>query len=497
MSSAVSDPRVRLGELIPKPVLVSATGGIYTLSDSANIYVSPASGELFEIGRQLATRLNSSTGFGVQVLPGSGTPASGDIYLTTDGADAALGDEGYELTITAERVTLAAYRPEGLFRGIQTLRQLLPAEVESDTVRPGPWQMATAGIRDVPRFAWRGAMLDVARHFFSIADVKRHIDQLAHYKINRLHLHLTDDQGWRLMINSWPRLATHGGSTQVGGGAGGYYTQAQYSEIVAYAQSRYMMVIPEIDMPGHTNAALASYAELNENGTAPALYTGIDVGFSSLSTNKDITYKFVDDVMRELAALTPGPYIHIGADEAKQTKPADFIAFVDRVRDIIESHGKQMIGWEEIGQATVPAGSIVQQWFSSIAQTAAQQGAKVIMSPASKAYLDAKYDASTELGLSWMGYAEVQDAYSWEPTEMGVPAEAVIGVEAPLWSETTQTMADVEFLVFPRLLGHAEIAWSPASGRSWEEYSVRLSAHGPRLAALGVNFFRTSQVPWK
>ena len=484
--------------IIPQPVAVKSAAGTFTLAASANIYVEPGSAELTAIGRYLADKLSPSTGYGMQVLTTSGAPAKGNIYLTTAGGDPALGEEGCELTITNDLVALVAYRPAGLFRGLQTIRQLLPPAIESTMVQPGPWPMPTGTIRDYPRFAWRGAMLDVARHFFPVNDVKRYLDLLAYYKLNRFHLHLTDDQGWRIMINSWPKLATYGGSKQVGGGPGGYYTQAEYADIVAYAQSRYIMVVPEIDMPGHTNAALASYAELNCNGTAPALYTGTDVGFSSLCTSKEITYQFLDDVLKELAALTPGPYIHIGGDEAQATKPDDYVSFIARVQEIVQAHGKQMIGWEEIAQARLLPTSVAQHWHSDLAQKAAQQGAQVIMSPASKAYLDMKYNAATSLGLNWAGYIEVPDAYNWDPAQAvsGVAESAILGVEAPLWSETIKTIRDIEFMAFPRLPGYAEIGWSPAAQRDWNEYKVRLGAHGPRLAAMGVNFYRSSQVPW-
>jgi len=358
--------------------------------------------------------------------------------------------------------------------------------------------MASGTIRDYPRFAWRGAMLDVARHFFSIADLKRYIDLLAYYKINRFHLHLTDDQGWRIMINAWPNLATYGGSTQVGGGAGGYYTQAEYADLVAYAQSRYITLIPEIDMPSHTNAALASYPELNCIDKAPALYSGIEVGFSSLCVNKDITYKFIDDVVKEVATLTPGPYIHIGGDEAHSTIKEDYERFIERVQPIVAAQGKHMIGWEEIAQVDLLPDTIVQHWFSDGAQKAASRGNKVIMSPASKAYLDMKYNDATTLGLNWAGNLSVRSSYDWDPVVMlpGASESAVLGVEAPLWSETLQTIADVEYMAFPRLSGIAEIGWSPADGRNWDEYKLRLGAHGSRLKAMGVNFYRTPEVPW-
>jgi len=492
-------PRPTLDHVIPKPVSVTTTGGTFTLTAGAQIYVEPGTAELTGIGQYLADKLNPSTGYEMQVLPAAGVPAPGNIYLTTVGGDPALGEEGYELTITQDRVTLVAYQPAGLFRGLQTIRQLLPPAIESATVQPGPWEMASGTVRDYPRFAWRGAMLDVARHFFSVEDVKRTVDLLAYYKMNRFHVHLSDDQGWRIEIKAWPNLATYGGSTEVGGGPGGYYTQAEYADIVAYAHSRYVTVVPEIDMPGHTNAALASYAELNCDGVAPALYAGTDVGFSSLCIDKEITYTFVEDVIREMAALTPGPYFHVGGDETAATSPADYMRFIERVQAIVQAHGKRMVGWEEIAQTTLLPASIVQHWHSDMARRAVQQGAQVIMSPASRAYLDMKYDASTPLGLSWAGYVDVPDAYTWDPATQvdGVPESAVLGVEAPLWSETLQTIDDVEFMVFPRLPGYAEIGWSPATGRDWDEYKIRLGAHGPRWTAIGVNFYRSSQVPWQ
>src|ERR1044071_333808 len=281
--------------LIPMPVSITSAGGSFVLPSTADIYVEPGTAELTAVGQYLADKLNPSTGYGMQVLTTTGAPANGNIYLTTVGGDPTLGDEGYQLTVTSNLVKIAAFKPAGLFRGIQTIRQMLPAAVENPTLQPGPWTMATGTVTDYPRYSWRGSMLDVARHFFSVTDVKRYIDLMAYYKLNVFHFHLSDDQGWRIMINSWPNLALYGGGTQVGGTCTNcYYTQAQYSDIVAYAQSRYITLVPEIDMPGHTNAALASYAELNCNGVAPSRYTGTNVGFSSLCISKPITYTFVE-----------------------------------------------------------------------------------------------------------------------------------------------------------------------------------------------------------
>lgn len=498
-----TSPPNTIGNIIPMPVSITSTGGSFVLAGTADIYVEPGTAELTAIGQYLADKLNPSTGYGLQVLTTTGAPANGNIYLTTVGGDPTLGDEGYQLTVTANLVTLVAYKSAGLFRGIQTIRQLFPAAIERSTLQPGPWTMSTGTIRDYPRFAWRSSMLDVARHFFSVADVERYIDLMAYYKLNVFHIHLSDDQGWRIMINSWPNLALYGGGTQVGGTCTNcYYTQAQYSEIVAYAQSRYINVVPEIDMPGHTNAALASYAELNCNGVAPARYTGTNVGFSSLCISKPITYTFVDDVIRELAALTPGAYIHVGGDEASSTTTADYVSFVSQVQTIVQSYNKQMIGWEEIAQINgLAASSVAQHWNTtdSFAPTAVQKGAKVLMSPAHKAYLDMKYYRKTQLGQTWAGLINTQTGYEWDPATIvnGVPGSSILGVEAPLWTETIVTRSDIDYMAYPRLPGYAELGWSPATGRNWTEYKVRLGSHGPRLTALGVNFYHDTVVPWQ
>ncbi len=316
-------------------------------------------------------------------------------------------------------MVIRARTAAGLFAGVQTLRQLLPATVEAKRRQSGPWLVPAARIVDQPRFAYRGAMLDVARHFFSVREVKRYIDEIAQYKVNRLHLHLADDQGWRIQIAGWPRLTSYGGSTEVGGGPGGYYTQREYAELVAYAKARYITVIPEIDMPGHTNAALASYAELNCDGIAPPLYTGTEVGFSSLCVDKEITYRFLDDVIRQLAAITPGEYLHIGGDEAHATTEPDYLKFMARVLPIVAKYGKKVAGWHEFVKSAPAASALPQFWGTDdtepIVVAAAARGNKVLMSPANKAYLDMKYDENTPLGQDWAALIEVADAYGWDP----------------------------------------------------------------------------------
>ncbi|MGW0844549.1 beta-N-acetylhexosaminidase [Streptomyces sp. NPDC002787] len=492
---------IPLGQVIPAPASVRAGGSPYRMTGGTRIVVDGGP-EARRVGEYLAGILRPSTGYR---LPVTERQEAG-IRLRLAPGETALGQEGYRLDSAPSGVTLTARAPAGLFHGVQTLRQLLPAAVEKDSVQPGPWLVAGGTIKDVPRYGWRGAMLDVSRHFFTVDQVKRYVDQLALYKFNKLHLHLSDDQGWRIAVDSWPRLATHGGSTQVGGGPGGHYTKADYQEIVRYAASRHLEVVPEIDMPGHTNAALASYAELNCDGVAPPLYTGTEVGFSSLCVDKEVTYDFVDDVVRELAALTPGRYLHIGGDEAHSTSHEDYVKFMDRVQPVVERYGKTVVGWHQLTGATPARGALAQYWGldSTGAEekervaAAARNGTGVVLSPADRIYLDMKYDKDTPLGLDWAGYVDVRRSYEWDPRDYleGVPTGAVRGVEAPLWTETIVTSGDVEYMAFPRLPGVAELGWSPASMLGWDGYRVRLASQGPRWEALGIGYFRSPQVPW-
>jgi hexosaminidase len=488
-----------LDRVVPAPASVTPGGAPYRITRDTVIRV-PDSSEAHRVGTYLADILRPSTGYPLPVT----MHGHGGIQLRL--AAGPFGAEGYRLDSGRGGVTITAARSAGLFHGVQTLRQLLPAAVEKDSVQPGPWLVAGGTISDSPRYAYRGAMLDVSRHFFTVAQVKRYIDELALYKVNKLHLHLSDDQGWRIAIDSWPRLATYGGSTEVGGGTGGYYTKADYQEIVRYAASRYLEVVPEIDMPGHTNAALASYADLNCDGVAPPLYTGTDVGFSSLCVGKDLTYDFVDDVIRELAAITPGRYLHIGGDEAHSTSHEDYVKFMDRVQPIVAKYGKTVIAWHQLTGAHPAKGALAQYWglddtdAAEKAQVAkaAQNGTGLILSPADRSYLDMKYTEDTPLGQDWAGLVEVQRSYDWDPGNYlaGAPSSAVKGVEAPLWTETIVTNADIDYMTFPRLPGVAELGWSPASTHEWDAYKVRLAAQGPRWEALGIGYYRSPQVPW-
>ncbi len=479
---------------IPKPVSVSATGNSFGIDASTVIYYQQNVEGLEQVAQYFAGELSKINGIVPKVEAVSKLPRKG-IYLSVHEKDEELGTEGYDLNIGKKITGIKANSPTGVFYGLQTLLQTLPVK----STAGDPLKIATGAVRDFPEFGYRGAMLDVARHFFGVEDVKRFIDFLATYKMNRLHLHLSDDQGWRIEIKSWPKLTEIGGSTEVGGGEGGFYTREEYKEIIKYAQERQITIVPEIDMPGHTNAALASYPELNCDGEATELYTGIEVGFSTLCTDKEITYEFVDDVVREIAALTPGPWFHIGGDESHVTEKEDYIYFVNRVQDIVLKHGKKVIGWDEIANAQLAENAAVQFWADvENTKMGLQQNAKVLMSPAKKSYLDMKYDSTTQLGLNWAAYIEVDDAYNWDPATYvdGVTKEHILGIEAPLWTETVTNMDEMEFLVFPRLPGYAEIGWTAPGMRNWDEYKNRLADFGNRFEAMEIDFYRSDLVPW-
>ncbi len=488
--------------LVPAPAQVTATpGGPFVLTEATAVIAGDGATAVAE---QLAALLRPATGYPVPVtrVTTGATPAHGTIRLALEAAATDLGDEGYELSVTARAITVKAQAPAGLFYGVQTLRQLLPVTIESRTSQAGPWSIGATHIVDTPRYPWRGAMLDVSRHFFAPADVQRYIDEIALYKLNVLHLHLSDDQGWRIAIAGRPRLTEIGALTAVGGGAGGYYTKQDYTNIVEYAAARFVTVIPEIDMPGHTNAALSSYEELNCNGKATEPYTGIEVGFSSLCIDADATYEFLDIVLGELAAMTPGPYLHIGGDEVQTLSDEQYTSFIERVQAIVTKHGKTLVGWEETAQATLRAGSVVQYWnttskFAALLAKSSARGVKLVLSPADRSYLDMRYDDDHPLGLEWAGRVSVLQSYDWDPGSVIRDAApgSVLGVEAPLWSETLETLADVESMAFPRLPAIAEAGWSSA-GRDWAAFRARLAAQALRWEAMGVNYHRAPGVDW-
>jgi hexosaminidase len=499
-SSPVSPGVVPMADVVPAPVSEHPDPSADFHLDAATVIASPGGAQASPTASWLAALLRHGTGYALPIV----SPGSHDhdvIALEVDGADPGIGDEGYLLTVSPQEVLIRANAGAGLFHGAETLRQLLPARIETAHAA-GPWGVEGGRVTDYPRYPYRGAMLDVARHFFSVSEVERYIDEIAMYKIDYLHLHLSDDQGWRIAIPQYPQLTAVGGSTEVGGGTGGYYTVAEYQQIVAYAQSRYVTVIPEIDSPGHVNAALASLPQLTCDGQSPPLYTGIDTGFSALCLSNPFTYQLLGQVFADLAAITPGPYIDIGGDEASTISAPDYATFMARVAQMVVQDGKTPIGWSEISAASLPAGSLAEYWDYTdrgvSLGAAAAQGVRVVLAPADHAYLDQKYDPSTTLGLDWAGPVSVEQAYTWDPASYSpaLPAADVEGVEAPLWSETLTTMADIEQMAWPRLAGIAEIGWSPESAHAWTAYRLRLAAQGARWQALGIDFHRSPEVPW-
>lgn len=472
--------------VVPLPASIETVGDPFVLGARVEIHVGGDS-EVARIGAQLAEHLQPTT---EAVLVAGTADAERAIVLSLD-PDEGLGAEGYHLRADPDRLLIRAASLAGLFYGVQTVRQL---------VRAG--RLPGVEIRDVPRFGWRGMMLDVARHFFDVAAVCRLIELVALYKINVLHLHLTDDQGWRLAIDSRPRLTTVGAAIQAGGGAGGFFTQADYAAIVAHAARHFVTVVPEIDLPGHTNAALTAYPELACDGVEPKPYAGVEVGFSSLCIDRAETYAFVDDVIGEVAAATPGGFVHIGGDEALSTPDDDYTTFIGKVVSVVAGHGKRTIGWQEIAKAPIPPGTVVQYWDTRDpcqATAAVEAGARLILSPADRVYLDMAYHAQWQLGTDWAAQIEVRDAYDWNPATLvpGARESDILGVEAALWSETVETMADVEAMTFPRLPAAAEVAWTAQARRDWFGFRDRLGAQAVLWTQLQVAYYPSPQVDWQ
>lgn len=485
--------------IIPKPLRYDAKDGKFVLNENTVIYVKgnneEETEEINKIAELLKEKIMPSTGYKFNVIKGENPPAN-TIYLTTVGGKSELGNEGYEMSTDSEGIKLIAYKPEGIFRGIQTIRQLLPAEIAKTTlVNNIEWSIPSSYIYDKPEYIHRGFMIDVARHFFTEEEIKKQIDYASQYKINRLHLHLTDDQGWRIEIKKYPDLTLIGGSTEVGGGPGGYYTQEQFKSIVKYASDRYIEIIPEVDMPGHTNAALASLGFLNPDGKRKPLYTGTNVGFSTLMTDDEKTYEFIENVVKEISEISPSKYFHMGGDEADSTKKEDYDYFVGRVSKIVQKYGKTPIGWDPIDTApTIDSSVILQNWKDSN-EAARKKNMNMIISIASKAYLDMKYNENTPYGLDWAGYIPIETAYNWDPTDFA-PKNLILGIESPLWTENIANIEAMEFMIYPRLLGYAEIGWTPKSERNWDEYKLRLEKQGPRMEYEGINYYKDNNI-WK
>src|SRR4051812_36473522 len=364
--------------VIPAPMEVTQRSGIpFTITAGTSIVADSTSPMMQPAIAALTSVLRPSTGFTLPVVSAQNPvpialPANLDttprnaivLRLLTFIAPDPLGSEGYSISVDRDSVIITASGDAGLFHGVQTVRQLLPFGIESQqsALRMGPWVIPPVTIRDMPSFQWRGAMLDVARHFFTVDEVKQYIDILALYKLNTLHLHLGDDQGWRIEIKSHPELTAMGAPSEVAGGVGGFFTQADYADLVRYAQARFVSVVPEIDMPAHINAALISHPELSCGRRAPQVYTGIQVGFSAICPDSEGTYALLDDVIREIVAMTPSALFHMGGDEVQALNATQYAKFVERVQGIVNKYGARAVGWEEIGKVRLDSTSIIQMW---------------------------------------------------------------------------------------------------------------------------------------
>ena len=444
---------------------------------------------------------------------------SGPVIVFKLNAKAGAGAEGYRLNIAAQRIDLSAARPAGLFYGLQTLLQLLPP----DAARRDQWRIPALSIADEPRFRWRGLHLDVSRHFFSVEFVKKMIDLAASYKLNTFHWHLTDDQGWRLEIKKYPRLTGVGGcrkETQVaknrnpyiGDGTPycGYYTQEEVKAVVAHAQARFVTVVPEIEMPGHCLAALAAYPEFSCLGKPVETGTRWG-GWDDIFCTKDSVFQFIDDVLEEVCALFPSPYIHIGGDEVSKPRwkacphcqetmrreglkdeAALQSYFIRRAEKMLQRRGKRLVGWDEIIEGGLAPDATVMSWRGeSGGYHAAQQGHDVVMTPGFSLYFDFyQGDPATE-PLAICCYTGLEKVYHYDPvpTDLAVDKRHhVIGCQANMWSEYIKTPETAEYMAFPRALALAEVAWTPVARKDWADFNRRLSNHWPRLDAKQVNY---------
>lgn len=484
--------------LVPAPASLEVTGGPAFRLEPGLRLVTGTTPEEISLGVLAADLVGRGVGFPIDLIMGPGADDQ-TILLALDedagppGADRA---ERYSLMVSEDRIELAAPRMAGLLRGLATLRQLAVHGPH------GTVEVPAVVIEDAPRYSWRGLSLDVVRHFLSVDLVKSVLSAMGDYKLNVLHLHLTDDQGWRIELPSRPLLTQRSAQTDVGGGVGGFYSAEDYATLVAYAAARHITIVPEIDVPGHINAALHAYGELTPSGEAAGVYTGTAVGFSQLHRDLPATTGFLTDVFTDLAAMTPGEWVHIGGDEVFTIGPEEYAWFVRTAQDIVRAAGKRVVGWQEIAYAPLDRGAVVQYWDTRAAPepfvAAAEAGAKLLLSPGSRVYLDMKYDASTELGLDWAGHVELRDAYEWEPTELipGLPADSIIGVEAAVWTETIATPDELFFMLLPRLAAVAEVAWSRAGSRDWEGFRARVAGQARYWDEGELAWYPSPQVDW-
>jgi hexosaminidase len=511
--------------LLPQPLELQRGEGQFVLKPDTAIIVDKESAAALNVGRQLAERVHRSTGLDLKLSAADGAGKhAGAIRITAHGADASLGREGYCLEVAPDGVVVAGSDEAGMFYGTQTLLQLMPPRVFALAIAQEPiaWTVPAVTIKDRPRFRWRGLLLDVARHFLSKEEVKNFIDVMAQHKLNMLQVHLTDDQGWRVEIKRYPKLTEVAAwrksigfglnpkdSTAYGkdGRYGGFYTQDDIRELVAYARARHVTIVPEIEMPGHAGAALSAYPEFSCFG-GPHDRDGGPMGICC--PGNDATFAFLENVLGEVSGLFPGKYVHIGADEVDKAnwkrcpkcqarikqeglKNEHELQsyFVRRIERFLNAQGRTLIGWDEILEGGLAPNATVMSWRNiESGVIAANAGHDVVMTPTSHCYLD-YYQAKTSEPRAIGGFLPLAKVYSFEPLPAGVAAEKakhVLGAGGNLWSEFFPNYEQVQYMAYPRACAIAEVTWTDPRRKNWEDFKQRLDVHLERLRAQRVHF---------
>ena len=512
--------------LIPQVQKMTVGESSFKFKKSTKFVVESVDQEV--IASQFAGLFEKSAGWKPQVVVG-GNEGSNQVYFKTEPV---MAPEGYILEVQQNRIEIKAAKPAGFFYATQTLRQLLPSEIESQQKQPNiEWLVPVVSITDNPAFKWRGFMLDVSRHFFPKEDVLRMIDNLALHKINTLHFHLVDDQGWRIEIKKYPKLTEVGAwrvdredkpwnarpKQEAGEKAtyGGFYTQDDIKEIVAYAQKRFITVVPEIEMPAHVTSALAAYPQFScTGGPFTVLPGGVWPITDIYCAGKDSTFLFLEDVLSEVIDLFPSKYIHVGGDEATKTeweKCADCKKrvkteklkdvkelqsyFMKRIEKFINSKNRVLLGWDEILEGGLPAEATVMSWRGMEGGIdAAKQGHDVVMSPNSYAYIDYYQGPMDQEPLAIGGYLPLSKVYSFSPVPKELNAEEakhILGGQANLWTEYVPNFKHAEYMTFPRIAALAEVVWSPKEVQRWDDFSRRIRMFMKRYDQLGINYSKS------
>lgn len=508
--------------LIPKPVEVELLDGAFNLKADTRIETVR---EAEPVAAYLRELLSTGLGLGFEVVETSGAEAkTNTILLTTVGADKSLGDEGYELSVTSNAVSIRSPRVKGLFYGVQTLRQLLPPEIEKGKGGAGQtWEVPAVKIKDKPRFGWRGLMLDVCRHFFPVSTVKKYIDLLAMHKMNVFHWHLTEDQGWRIEIKKYPRLTEVGSKRKAsplltdrdkldGKPHGGFYTQEQVREVVSYAASRFVNVVPEIEMPGHCTAALAGYPELGCSGGPYEVRTFWGIAEDVYCAGNDKVFDFLEDVLKEVMQLFPGDYIHIGGDECpkamwqkcakcrkriadEKLKDEDELQsyFIKRIGKFLDANDRRLIGWDEILEGGLAPGATVMTWRGMDGGIeAASHGHDAIMCPLNYTYLDYYQSEDRENEpLAIGGFTPLETAYEFDPVPpelSGDLSKHILGAQGQLWTEFIPDERQIDYMAFPRASALAEVLWTNRKACDFDDFKRRLPPLLRRLDAWNVNY---------